>query len=855
IDATAGVMRLLLERARIRAHVDRSGPEQYAQPVNASSLPMHNLPANLPPLIGREVELAELGPLVSQGQARLVTLTGPGGCGKTRLALELAEPAEAAESFSDGVWFIDLATLAEPGLVPHAVASQLGLREEPGLPMVETLLGTLRSRSMLLLIDNCEHLVEACATLCETLLGVCPALRILATSRERLGVTNEVLRQVAPLAVPDAEQLPEPTAIAEYAGVRLFVERARATHADLRLTPHTWQVVGQICARLDGIPLAIELAAARLRVLGPEQILERLDDSLHLLSGGRRTAPPRQQTLIATLEWSHALLTHLEQVVFRRMAVFAGGCDLSAAETVCAGAGTSSSDVLEGLARLADKSLVQVESTPSGARYRCLAPILQYARERLIDSGEHDAVRDRHLHYWATAVLDADVRMRSSRTEWSHNMRDLERLEKERDNIRAALRWAIANRNIELGLQVAAALSTPSYVWGVYAESRQLLVDLLEIPGALDLPSAAVALGSAGGLAFYQDDYSTARTLLEQSRARWVGRADIERLPDTLNSLSMTVLRHGDKLGARRLLAEARALELQHGLRFSEAMTLGNLATVEYADKDYIGATRLLEESCAIWHNIDNHFGLALALTGLGFVAHARGDQPTARSFFEESLDVLRDMDAPPQLARALAGLGRVALSEGDARAAREHFQASLRLLRECGQRLGVARCLSALAAVAAVEHQTEHALRLVGAARAACARLGVLESGGGSGVLEQAIDSARRQVGAHAAEALIRQGEAMDFEQAVATALAVKPVGDSTLDAETNPLSRREREVAALLAEGFSNRQIAERLVIAEKTAALHVEHILAKLGVRSRWQAADWVRRQRELNAMSIP
>ena len=814
---------------------------------------MHNLPANLPPLIGREADLVELRPLLVDDQSRLLTLTGPGGSGKTRLALALAE--HAVGTFPDGIWFVDLATLAEPGLVPHAVASALGLREEPGLPLIETLIGTLRSRSLLLLLDNCEHLVEACATLCETLLRTCPALRILATSRERLGVTNEVLRQVAPLAVPEPDHFPEPSALAEYAGVRLFLERARAAHADLHLTPHTWQVIGQICARLDGIPLAIELAAARLGVLGPDQILERLDDCLHLLAGGRRTAPLRHQTLLATLEWSHALLTDLEKVVFRRLAVFAGGGDLPAAEAVCADAGISPSDVLDALARLADKSLVQVERTPSGARYRFLAPIRQYAGQRLLDAGESTAVRDRHLRYWAETVLDADVRLRSIHGDWSDSQRCLRLLDAERDNIRAALRWAITSAQIELGLQVAAALSTPSYVSGRYAESRQLLLDLLDAPGAQDLPSTAVALGSAGGLAFYQDDYSTAQRLLEHSCARWVGQADVERLPDTLNSLSMTVLRHGDKPRARRLLEEARALELRHGLRFSEAMTLGNLATIEYAEKDYASATRLLEESCAVWRSIDNHFGLALGLTGLGFVSHARGDQATARALFEESLGVLHDVDAPPQRARALAGLGRVALSAGDTRAAREHFAASLRLLRASGQRLGVARCLMALAAVAAVEQRAEDALRLVGAARAVRGTLGVQAAIGGSGMLEGAIEDARRNVGAQTAEKLMRQGEAMDLDQAVAAAIADTTGASTERAAAANPLSRREREVAVLLAEGLSNRQIAERLVIAEKTAALHVEHILAKLGLRSRWQAADWARRQPELATMSIP
>ena len=506
------------------------------------------------------------------------------------------------------------------------------------------------------------------------------------------------------------------------------------------------------------------------------------------------------------------------------------------------------SDVLDALARLADKSLVQVESTPSGARYRCLAPIRQYARERLIDSGEeHRRARSASAVLGSSRARCGRPTAQQSTANWSDSQRCLRRLEDERDNIRAALRWAIASAQIELGLQVAAALSTPSYVWGLYAECRQLLVDLLDTPGAQDLPSAAVALGSAGGLAFYQDDYSTAQRLLEQSRARWVGQADVERLPDTLNSLSMTVLRYGDKLGARRLLDEARALELEHGLRFSEAMTLGNLATVEYADNDYAsrdaaprGVVRdLAQHRQPLWP------GAGPDRVWVSSPTRGATRQPRAR-FFEESLGVLHDVDAPPQRARALAGT-----RPGGA---------------ERGRHAGGARTLRGKPAAVACSPVSDSASRAASprwqpwprsssgqstpcgwsVRRAPSAgTLGVQEAVGGSGLLERAIEDARRKVGTHAAEALMRQGEAMDLDQAVAIALAdEQPAPAPSAAAAANPLSRREREVAVLLAEGLSNRQIAERLVIAEKTAALHVEHILAKLGLHSRWQAADWVR-----------
>ena len=366
----------------------------------------HNLPAYVPPLIGRERELEELRPLILGGDGHLLTLTGTGGCGKTRLALALAQ--DLVGSFLDGVWVVELAGLAEPRLVPEAVAAALEVQAAPDRPLTEMLITALRSRSALLVLDNCEHLVEACAALAERLLRGCPALRILATSRESLQVAGEVTRQVPPLAVPDLERLPPLEDVARAPAVQLFVARARAARSDFVLTESNAMSVARVCARLDGLPLALELAAARTRALGIEQVAVHLENIFRLLVGGRRTTLNRQQTLRAAFDWSHALLTRDEQVTFRRLAVFAGGFELTVAERVCGGDGIAVADVLDLLTQLVDKSLIVFEERGGEAWYRLLEPVRQYALDRLQASGEAEATRQRHAEAYLSLAEAAE---------------------------------------------------------------------------------------------------------------------------------------------------------------------------------------------------------------------------------------------------------------------------------------------------------------------------------------------------------------------------------------------------------------------------------------------------------------
>ncbi|MGH2352814.1 MAG: ATP-binding protein, partial [Chloroflexota bacterium] len=410
----------------------------------------HNLPLQLTSFVGRERELPAVRDLLAEH--RLVTLTGPGGTGKTRLALQVA--ADVLPAYPDGVWLVALAALADPALVPHAVAQAVGVREEPGRPLLGTLADALRPKRLLLVLDNCEHLLDACAHLADALLRACPHLRVLATGREALGIAGETAWRVPSLGLPDARHLPPVEVLSQYEAVRLFIDRALAVQPGFRVTNQNALAVVQVCARLDGIPLAIELAAARVRVLPVEQLLVRLEDRFRLLSGGSRTALERHQTLRAAVDWSYDLLTEPENAVFARLAVFAGGFTLDAAEAVCAGDGIEAVEVLDLLTHLVDKSLAVVDEQPDGtARYRLLETLRHYAREKLAAREEADTVRAQHATHYLALAEQADPELRGPRgAGW------LDRLRRDLDNMREALAWAEAGGEAELGLRLAAAL-------------------------------------------------------------------------------------------------------------------------------------------------------------------------------------------------------------------------------------------------------------------------------------------------------------------------------------------------------------------------------------------------------------
>ena len=511
-------------------HKPRSAPKDTAgYPGSVVEFPRNsdgehlpnNLPLELSSFVGRDREVAKIEALLAEH--RLLTLTGPGGSGKTRLALAVA--SEVLEAFEDGAWLVELAPLSDPNLVPQAVTSALGVRETPGTTLVDSLRAHLHLRGTLLVLDNCEHLIASCASLAETLLRHCPHLRILATSRESFRVSGETIFTVPPLSLPDPHRLPDADSFSHYEAARLFVDRAKGVKPDFALTEGNALAVAQICYRLDGIPLAIELAAARTRVLSVEQISERLKESFGLLSGGGRTAMAHHGTLGATMDWSHDLLSEEEKVLFRRLSVFAGGFTLEAAEAVGSGGGIEEGEVLDLLTSLVDKSLVVFEERQDGTvRYRLLETVRQYASEKLERSREEDEVGSRHALFFLALAEEVEPKINTAgRLRW------LERLENEHDNLRAALAWSRAEGTRgETSLQLVAALFWFWFHSGYFSEGRGWLCGALataEGTGERPAPASPAARGKAlcgaGLLAWMQGDQAAAGSRLEESVTLW----------------------------------------------------------------------------------------------------------------------------------------------------------------------------------------------------------------------------------------------------------------------------------------------------------------------------------------------
>ena len=500
----------------------------------------NNLPQQVTSFIGRETQVEEVTRLL--GRTHLLTLTGAGGCGKTRLSLQVA--ADLLDQYFDGVWLAELAALSDPALVPQAVATALGVKEEPGKPLSQTLVAALKPKRLLIVLDNCEHLVAACAALATDLLRSCPQVRILASSREALNVSGEQTFRVPSLTLPDPKQVQTVESLSQYEAVRLFIERAQAVQPSFAVTTANAPAMAQVCFHLDGIPLAIELAAARVRSLSAEEINRRLDQRFRLLTGGARNVLPRQQTLRALIDWSYDLLTGAEKALLCRLSVFVGGWTLSAAEAVCAGEPVKDWEVLDLLTALVDKSLVAAERWGNGTRYRLLETVRQYGGDRLRESGESEAVSGRVAAYFLALAEEAEPQMRGPEQEvW------LSRLETEHDNLRASLSWVEGQGDGgEDGLRLAGALSRFWGIRGHSTEGRQWLRRALARTKRGDVEeesaregagsaSRAVALTGAGNLARNQGDYAEAQTLYEEALTLNGQLGDRQGIANTLNNL------------------------------------------------------------------------------------------------------------------------------------------------------------------------------------------------------------------------------------------------------------------------------------------------------------------------------
>ena len=705
-------------------------PADFPSLKSLNILP-NNLPRQLTSFIGREGEIEEVKKILST--TYLLTLTGSGGCGKTRLGLQVA--ADLVDEFPDGVWIVELAPLSDPALVVQEVASVLGVREasDPlsmggggssgpsgtsrSSKLLNKLCDYLQPKGMLLMVDNCEHVIEASAALVDTLLRSCPNLRILAASREALGIGGETTYRVPSLSLPDPKNLPPVENLTMYEALSLFIDRANAAQPGFRVTNRNAPAVAQICHRLDGIPLAIELAASRVKVLPVEGINKRLDDRFRLLTGGSRTALPRQQTLRALIDWSYNLLSDSERALFTRLSAFMNGWTLPAAEAICAGEGIEDYEVLDLLTGLVEKSLVVVEEAfsteeaPSDeeGRYRLLETVRQYARDKLLESGEAEGLRDRHLEWYLGLVEKAEPELRGpDQIEW------LNRLETEHDNLRAALEWSLGNRKEEEGLRIAGGLWWFWYVRGYWSEG----IDWLEktATGAKDASATvrARALNGAGFLeGLSQFNVGRALELGEESLSLARETGDKEIIAVSLRILGFGTIAQRDYDRGRALLEESLSLSREVGDKWSVAFMLLVFGTGGLAQGDYGRRVELGEESLTLFREMGDKWGIAGSLLYLGNTALIEGNHERAVELIEESLSLSRQLGSKGSINWSLLYLGRVALFQGDYDRAVELLEENLTLSRELGDKMRLASSTRLLGRVAAAQGDKDRALKL----------------------------------------------------------------------------------------------------------------------------------------------
>ena len=759
-DATQGLVRdALPPEASFRdlgAHrlTDLGSPEHVFQllhpalscdfpPLRSLGNPIlaNNLPQQTTSFIGRDQEITAVTALMQK--SRLVTLVGSGGAGKTRLSLQVA--ADLLDGDGDGTWLVELAPLSEPALVPQAVAQVLGIKEQAGQPTVCTLVDALKTKQLLLVLDNCEHLLPACAALASDILRACPDIHILASSREALNIPGEQTYRIPSLSLPDPQRPQTAQTVSQYEAVILFLQRAQAVQPSFIVTEANAPEVAQVCRRLDGIPLAIELAAARVRSLTVAQIMARLDDQFRLLTGGNRTALPRQQTLRALIDWSYDLLTEGEKTLLGRLSVFAGGWTLSAAETVCSEMGVDDFEVLDLLTSLVDKSLVVYEplvvyeaGAGSAGRYRLLETVRQYARDRLAEGSASEAAGGRHAAWSLALAEQAEPQLTGpEQAAW------MGRLEMEHDNLRAGLSWYRQQANgAASNLRFSGALGWFWSVRGHFTEGRQWLEQALEQAGEpngtesrKDLAVRAKAFHWSGTLASRQGDDAVARALIEAG---------------------LTIYR---RIGNRR------------GITYS----LGSLGLIASGQGDYAAAQSLLGESLTLWRRLGDQAGTAAALNCLGLVAFLQADYAAARTLSAESLTIRRRLGDQRGMAHSLINLGNTASGQGDYAAAQSLLEESLMLFRELADRWGIAESLESMGGVAHGQNRSSRAAWLFGAAAALRETIRIPLAPAEQEVIDKRVASVRERLGAEAFNAAWEEGEAMTLEQAVEYALAAK--------------------------------------------------------------------------------
>jgi predicted ATPase/DNA-binding NarL/FixJ family response regulator len=756
--------------------------------------------------------------MLQGGDVRLLTLTGPGGVGKTRLATRIA--SDLAEDLGDSVFFVPLASVDDPAWVGCAIANTLGLSDEGPCGLLDELKRYLQGRAALLVLDNFEHLTGAAPLLAE-LLGACPRLTVLTTSRASLHVAGEHEFPVRPL-----DQTP---------AVELFVQRARAVRPDFELTEANASAVAEICARVDGLPLAIELAAARIRLLEAEDMLGRLEHPLELLTGGWKDAPARQQTLWATIDLSHDLLDPDERRLFRRLAVFTGGCTVEAAEAVLGDAGAPTATVLSGLLGLLDKNLLSRSAHARlEPRFEMLVTVREYALERLLASGETEAVRDAHAAYYRALAEDDEPRLASP-----EQRRSLQRLKEEHDNLRGALSWSLERGDAESALRICCALWRFWLLIGNLSEGRRGLRAAVELSETGPPALRARALAAAGVLAVHQADYGDAEWLCRESLALAEELGDDRAIAGALSGLALSAQRAGEPQSAVELYEQALAIYRDLGDKGAVARSLEGLGQSLYVKGDYEPAIPPLVESALLYRQLGDRKGVAAVLVHLAGVARARAEPGAALGYLGEALPILEELGDRWATARALLLSGLAACDQAAYGDATSDLARSLMIFSELGDQLLVSACVVGFARVAAAQVGPEHVVRLLaaaeqtrGAAQAAWPAFLRAEYG-------RELATARERLSEEAFAAASAEGALMTPQAAIAAYRAAA--------AETPPrypagLTAREVEVLRLVATGMTDARVAEELVVSLRTVHSHLHSIYRKLGVSSRTAATRY-------------
>lgn len=842
------------------------------------------IPTPLTPLIGRESEVASACALLRRADVRLLTFSGPGGVGKTRLALSVV--AELEDAFADGVALVWLASISDAQFVLSAVARALDVQESADQPLLDALIATLAGKRVLMLLDNLEHIVRAASELV-TLLEGCPLLKMLVTSREVLRVRGEYVFTVPPLGLPNLDRLTDYKSLSSAAAVRLFVQRGQAVKADFQLTRENAYVIAEICIHLDGLALALELAAARLRMLSPSALLARLEHRLQILTLGSREVAARQQTLRNALQWSYDLLSPQEQGLFRCLAVFRGGWTLESACAVCVMHGNGTVEIEEGLTSLFDKSLLRQRTQLDGEiRFSLLATIREYAWERLEELGEVEAMRRIHAKYYTKMAEEAEQECDGPR-----QVEYLQRLEEEHDNLRDALRWTLEQPEPDLALRLSGALRVFWSVQCFWSEGRAFLEQALARSDGNVSSARAKALRALAVMLFYQNDCEQSVQLAEESLALYNILGDTGGIIRALNTLGPIVASTGNYRKARALTEESVALAREMGDRGRMAQALTNLGQMASIQGEYSKGRSLLQEALGIQRELGNTGDVARSLYRLAWLlvvsrqeaeqarifleeslllAHTTGDKELmtdclsttaqlalnqgdialARSLLEESLALSRAIENEWTTAGALSTLARLTASEGDFESACTLYVESFALCQQVGDKELVAMGLESLADVGTTQGEVVWAVTLWGAAAALRDAMGTPIIPGEQPGYEQMVAQAHAQLGAQAYSETWEKGRKLTPQQALAareprslaqeSVVANAPMATRTpapgFVASLEELSEREREVLRLVAQGMTNAQIGERLVISPHTANSHVRSILSKLGMTSR-------------------